>query len=390
MKLTATTKPTPVYDFVFNRVHRNNLIYNTCWEDPRCDRSLMDFDEDSEIVMITSAGCNALEYLLDNPAAIHAVDVNPRQNALLELKIAALKTLEWGDLFQLFGKGVFRGFKAVLDDTLQPYLSPSAYRFWKKKAYYFSGRGVRKSFYHHGTSGAFAWLVYRLFNVKKGLYQQVKKVFSAPDMEEQILRFRALEDRFLDKTFKGFLNNHLVMSMLGVPKTQQHLTVGEQTPQVGEYIHHALNKVFTQLPARDNYFYRVYVHGNYDIQCSPEYLKVDNQPILAQRSEKIQIHTTTISNFLRNHPGTYSHFILLDHQDWLSRHNQAALDEEWRLILENSRPGTRILFRSAAKEVDFIPDFVLDKVDFETKQTVLQHQLDRVGTYASVYLAIVR
>jgi S-adenosylmethionine-diacylglycerol 3-amino-3-carboxypropyl transferase len=384
------TKPTPVSDFVFNRVHRNNLIYNTCWEDPRCDRALMDFDEDSEIVMITSAGCNALEYLLDHPKAIHAIDVNPRQNALLELKIAALKALEWGDLFQMFGKGVFQEFKAILENKLKPHLSPFAYQYWKRKAYYFSERGVRKTFYHHGTSGAFAWLVYRLFQTKKGLHKEVKKVFSARDMETQILQFRELEDRFLDKSFKSLLNNHLVMSMLGVPKTQQHLTLGEQTPRVGEYIHHSLNKVFTQLPAGENYFYRVYVHANYDIQCCPEYLKVDNQPLLAAQTHKIKIHTTTISDFLRNHPGSYSHFVLLDHQDWLSLHNQQSLEEEWRLILANSRPGTKILFRSAAKQVDFIPDFVLEKVDFEKKQTAYQHQLDRVGTYASVYLAIVR
>ena len=38
--------------------------------------------------MLTSAGCNALDYLLDGPAEIHAVDVNFRQNALLELKAA--------------------------------------------------------------------------------------------------------------------------------------------------------------------------------------------------------------------------------------------------------------------------------------------------------------
>ena len=32
--------------------------------------------------MITSGGCNALDYLLDEPRRIYAVDMNPRQNAL--------------------------------------------------------------------------------------------------------------------------------------------------------------------------------------------------------------------------------------------------------------------------------------------------------------------
>ncbi len=76
---------------VFHYIHDNNLIYNTCWEDPRIDRKLLKLDSSSEVAMITSAGCNALDYLLDNPSDVHAIDVNPRQNALLELKNTSLK-----------------------------------------------------------------------------------------------------------------------------------------------------------------------------------------------------------------------------------------------------------------------------------------------------------
>ena len=80
-----------IRDWVFQRVHGNNLVYNTCWEDPRCDRELMEFNDESEIVMITSAGCNALDYLIDQPASVNCIDVNPRQNALLQLKLAFFK-----------------------------------------------------------------------------------------------------------------------------------------------------------------------------------------------------------------------------------------------------------------------------------------------------------
>ena len=77
-----------VQDWIFRQVHHRNLVYNTCWEDPRCDRKLLELGPGSRVVMITSAGCNALEYLLDGPERIHCVDVNPRQNALLHLKQA--------------------------------------------------------------------------------------------------------------------------------------------------------------------------------------------------------------------------------------------------------------------------------------------------------------
>ena len=78
-------------DAIFSQVHGGNLVYNTCWEDPRLDREMLNLQPDSRVVMITSAGCNALDYLLDGPAQIHAVDMNPRQNALLQLKIAMIQ-----------------------------------------------------------------------------------------------------------------------------------------------------------------------------------------------------------------------------------------------------------------------------------------------------------
>jgi S-adenosylmethionine-diacylglycerol 3-amino-3-carboxypropyl transferase len=79
------------HDLLFKTIHSNTLIYNACWEDPRLDRELLALDSNSQIVMLTSAGCNALDYLLDSPAAIHTVDVNPRQNALLQLKLTLLR-----------------------------------------------------------------------------------------------------------------------------------------------------------------------------------------------------------------------------------------------------------------------------------------------------------
>ena len=104
----------------------------------------------------------------------------------------------------------------------------------------------------------------------------------------------------------------------------------------------------------------------------------------------IKTHTNTLSGFLKQNPDKYSHFVLLDHQDWLAAHNQKALHEEWHDILNNSHSGTRILMRSAAYNIDFFPDFVLDKIEFEKEKTALLHKQDRVGTYGSVYLGIVK
>src|SRR5262245_31639073 len=92
-------------DKCFQMVHGRNLVYNTCWEDAALDRIALELTAQDTVMVIASAGCNALDYILAGAGRVHAVDMNFRQNALLELKRAGIKQLSYGDFFQLFGQG---------------------------------------------------------------------------------------------------------------------------------------------------------------------------------------------------------------------------------------------------------------------------------------------
>jgi S-adenosylmethionine-diacylglycerol 3-amino-3-carboxypropyl transferase len=125
----------------------------------------------------------------------------------------------------------------------------------------------------------------------------------------------------------------------------------------------------------------------YAPDCCPNYLKPEHQTRLQAHADRITMHTTTITRFLRQHPGQYTHFLLLDHQDWLAGHDPAALVEEWEQILSNSRRGAKILLRSAAAMLEFLPAFVLSALRFFPERTEAPHRQDRVGTYRSLHLA---
>jgi S-adenosylmethionine-diacylglycerol 3-amino-3-carboxypropyl transferase len=78
---------------------------------------------------------------------------------------------------------------------------------------------------------------------------------------------------------------------------------------------------------------------------------------------------------------------LLDHQDWLAWHAPQALEEEWALILQNSRPGSKIMLRSAGMDISFLPEMVRPRLRFFPEMTEELHKADRVGTYGSLHLA---
>ena len=69
------------------------FVYNQIWEDPRVDLQALQLDENSRVLTISSGGCNALNYLLQGPRSVTAVDLNRHHIYLLNLKIAAVNYL---------------------------------------------------------------------------------------------------------------------------------------------------------------------------------------------------------------------------------------------------------------------------------------------------------
>lgn len=375
------------HDSLFRRVHSNALIYNTCWEDPRLDRQMLDLQTDSRVVMITSAGCNALDYLVDNPAQIHAVDMNPRQNALLELKIAVIEHGDFEELFKVFGEGVRPGFRDFLP-SLSPWLHPYSFKFWESKNKYFESSRLNPSFYYRGAAGQVAWLVLQsLVKTNSRVRDFIERLIEATTLEEQSSLYERVRPLLWNSFNSWLIKQPLIMAMLGVPRPQIRLIENQFPGGITGYVQNKMEYVLTKVPMRDNYFWRVYATGRYSRECCPNYLRPENFELLRDRVKRVKTHSTTVAKFLRHNPGVYTHFVLLDHQDWLASHDAEGLREEWDLILDNSQPGTRILMRSASPEIDFIPPATRERLRFFPEVTERLHRQDRVGTYGSTLLA---
>jgi S-adenosylmethionine-diacylglycerol 3-amino-3-carboxypropyl transferase len=376
-----------VHDRFFQKIHGSRLIYNTCWEDPRIDRELLELNGDSRVVVITSAGCNVLDYLMDGPAEIHSVDVNPRQNALLQLKLALIAAGDYDDFFEVFGRGRHDDFQALYG-RLAGQLPPEARDFWGDKAGYFSQRGLKKSFYYHGTTGMAAWLFLKyLYLTRPRLRSLIFDLVDARSLDQQRRIYDEIEGRLWGGFSLWLVRQPALMTLLGVPRPQIRLIQTEYPGGLSQFVRDKMRHVFTEVVMADNYFWRVYITGEYTAGCCPNYIRPDNFAHLHACVDRVRTYTGTLSAFLKERRGAYTHFVLLDHQDWLAWHAPEALEEEWRLILANSRPGARILMRSAGFRLDFIPRSIAAALRFRPDLTEPLHPFDRVGTYGSLHFA---
>jgi S-adenosylmethionine-diacylglycerol 3-amino-3-carboxypropyl transferase len=378
-----------IRSWLFNSVVSDNLIYNTCWEDPRIDRQLLQLDSNSKVVMLTSAGCNALDYLLDDVQKIHCVDANSTQNALLEFKKSLFKNKNYQQLWDFFGKGQKQDAELFYQQKLRHFLPDLSQQYWDRQIRNFVPKPNHPSFYFSGTSGQIVLKVYNHIQ-RKGLKKLVIKLLNANSLEEQTYYFEEIEPQLWNDVMEWLIQQRATMTMLGVPRNQRQMIEDEYQDGLLGFIRQSLRHVFTELPIHDNYFWRVYLTGSYSYNCCPNYLLKQHYETLSQSINRIDTHTSTLLAFLRQNPGTYSHFILLDHQDWIAHTHPTLLEEEWKQILDNAKSDSRILFRSAGSSLDFLPNFVSREVEFQPTLTKKAHQKDRVGTYESTHLGIVQ
>jgi S-adenosylmethionine-diacylglycerol 3-amino-3-carboxypropyl transferase len=375
------------------------LIYNQCWEDPRLDREALQIGKDDTMLVITSAGCNVLDYVLQNPRRIYAVDVNPKQNALLELKMAGIRNLSYEEFFQIFGEGRVKSFKAMYWSRLRPSLSPSAREFWDKNYVYFEGGSWRPSFYFRGTSGLVARFFNHYIDMAK-IRSSLTKIFEAPTLDEQKkIYFDNLKPEFWNAIVRWLTAQESLLYLVGVPRPQFLQIQRGYNGGLSQFIEDCLEAVFAEIPLTDNYFWWLYFNGSYTTERCPEYLKKENfQKLKAGLVDRIEVRTSTILDFLSGlKDEKISKFVLLDHMDWLYSYHKPVLWDEWQAIISKSAEGARAIWRSAGLHVDFIDPIRVSHKGKDTKLASLLdykrdlahslHKQDRVHTYGSFYIA---
>ncbi|MGQ0636962.1 MAG: DUF3419 family protein [Planctomycetaceae bacterium] len=382
----------------FRLVHRNNLVYNTCWEDPRLDHAALDLGPLDRLVTITSAGCNALDYALAGPAEVHAVDVNPRQNALLELKLAGIRALDFNTFFGLFGRGGVRQCREVYHDALRPELPEFARRYWDRRIGFFDST-KSGSFYFRGSAGFVARQVNRYLDRVARVREAVDRILNAANVDEQREIYeRRLRGAVWTRLIRWLMGRDATLSLLGVPRPQRDQVERDYAGGIATFIEDSVEAVFARLPLRDNYFWRVYLTGRYSETCCPEYLKRHNfERLKAGLWQRVRTHHGSLTDFLRSQRQTFTRFVLLDHMDWLAAADTAALAEEWRQILDRAAPGARILWRSGGTRSDFVDALpawfrgvrcrVGELLTYNRDLARRLHSVDRVHTYGSFWIA---
>ena len=101
------------------------ISYSSCNEDSRSELQALHIGPGKRVFCITAGGGRVLNLLHDRPQEIVAVDVNPTQNHLLELKIASMRALDYEHYLAFLGVRPARD-RLKVYKSLRPELSNAA------------------------------------------------------------------------------------------------------------------------------------------------------------------------------------------------------------------------------------------------------------------------
>lgn len=104
------------------------IRYANCWEDTGILLKALEIRQGETGISIASGGDNTLAMLLGDPERIYAIDRNPAQLWCCELKIAAIRLLEYEDVLRLLG--VCGGDRAALYQRVRLLLSDEARQYF--------------------------------------------------------------------------------------------------------------------------------------------------------------------------------------------------------------------------------------------------------------------
>ena len=368
------------------------FVYNQIWEDPDVDLKALALQPHHRVITIASGGCNVLNYLAADPAKIVAVDLNPNHVALTRLKLAALTHLPtYEDFFRFFGQANDKANRIAYDEILSAKLDPETRRHWEKHIP-LHGRRINmfaRNLYRYGLLGRFIGI---LQAVAKLHGKKLENILQARTLTEQRAAFDLLIAPLFNYRSIRFLSKSPVsLYALGIPPAQYDELVSDSGGNPIAVLRERVERLACDFPIHDNYFAWQAFGRGYDItnrEAVPAYLRRDVYDIIRTRTDRVEVHHASLTEFLSRQAAHSVHrYVLLDAQDWMNPAQLAAL---WTQIDRTADlHDARVIFRTAGSDSPLprkLPPELLAPWQYREDESRAFHAEDRSSIYGGFHV----
>lgn len=356
-----------------DQVMLEELIYTVNWEDPASDQKALRIGPGDTVMTITSGACNTLVFLLDDPAIVHTVDINPSQSYVLELKMASMRRLEYPEFVRFMGLAPADD-RADLYARLRDDLTPAAARFWDDQA-----KVIRAGLLLRGRYERFVKFIGAMVRLINGR-DRVNGLFDDRDLAGQREFYDREWDILRTRIIFALFYNKQVLGRIGLKADYFHFDDGSNS--FSESFRRKFRRVVSEVPIRGNYFVHTYLKGCYrSLDEVPEYLREESFPVIKSRLARIRIHTNDAKKWLATMPDrTFDGLALSNICELMSLSDTRRMFEE---VLRTAKPGARVSFRNLILPRE-VPEDLRDSIRKDEKVSREIMAADRAFVYSKV------
>jgi S-adenosylmethionine-diacylglycerol 3-amino-3-carboxypropyl transferase len=341
LRVSKSTPPSVPYG--------GRLMFTQSWEDPACDVAALRPQPGATIFAIISGCDNVFGLLLTDPARIIAVDLNPAQVHLFELKRAAFRRLSHAEMLELLGVRAAAA-RQRLYQKLRGDLSPAALEFWDARPQYFD-LGLL-------TRGGFE----RYYAMARALLRivigggRLERLFTlCPDEQRQF--YVQQWDTWRWRTLLRVVCSKYVLGARLDPTWFAHA----ETSSFGKHFTLLAEHAVAELPARSNYFLAQILLGRYlDEATVPDYLRPEHFETIRRRLDRISAVTADVGDAVEAlEPHSVDCFALSNVFEYSPRE---LFERTLTALVRAGRPGARFALRNllAPRRFEGHPEFLVD------------------------------
>jgi S-adenosylmethionine-diacylglycerol 3-amino-3-carboxypropyl transferase len=318
------------------------LRYSQVWEDHLLVEDGLKAGPGDDVLSIASAGCNVLGLLLRDVKRVVAIDLNPSQLSVVELKLKAIEHLTHEEFVNLFGirEGLDR---LALYEKVRPHLSERA-RTWCD----IREGDIKAGLHWSGRLEAFfkAWRVGGLQRVHTP--EEVETMLSFEDLAAQTAYF---DDVFANEGLKREIAAYFTVERIGGEgrdQRQMRYVAGtddtkEKNARLAKYFFHRFRTISTSTPSKRNCYLESLLTGRYrSLEHVQTYLHPANYDRLKSLIPRVELVNEELGAYVKSQPeGALNKANLSDLFEYL---DEETCESMWRTFGERFRPAGRIIY----------------------------------------------
>lgn len=349
------------------------LLFTLNWEDPRLDQKAMQIQAGESVFGITSGCCNILEFLLYDPSVIYAVDINPTQSHLMELKIEAIRQLNYKEFIQFFGveKSTQR---LEFYQKFEHNLSKEARNYWNMNKSIIS-----KGMYFQGRFEKFVSIAGKAIRILQGK-KRVRELFKIKDDAAQKYFFDNVWNTKRMKLIFKLLFNKRTLAKKGLNADYFHFD--DNSTSFAESFFNRYKKAVRNIPVYNNYFLSLYLQGKYNSADEmPECYKEENFELIKSRLDRIKLFTQDAQQwFNQMKDESINCFALSNISELMSIDETEVL---FKAVLRTASPKARVIFRNLMIPRE-VPEYLQKHIVLKKELSKELLENDRSFVYSKV------